>query len=448
MSAEAVAPSRLPEPWDGASRRLIATVREHEPIEVPVRELLDAAGQLNLSKDAHGEDYFAVFLKKGRVQLQARGWVGVIPITEHVAVRVVPRVPVGNLLRMLRIAAYAPRQLSFMREYATEEQWVNSLLDFYAAALLRHIEEVGSNGLLTRYERQEENSAFPHGRILVGPTLARVRPRGIRHRAIVSYFDRTADNAPNRCLKYALWFLAQHYASEPERTGAARRLRQRINGLYNLFEGVALDHRLGFLNDPEVAATRPLPTLRAYYRDALDVALAIIDRHAVQIEVAGGALKMPSLVLNMNDVFESYLRNSLRAYAMERGWATAVLDGNGEGKKPLFDTQPSEPAKPDIVLRAPDGAHPAVVEIKNVPVQGLSQRDSINQALAYALSFRCKRVVLAHPRGFDQPFAGMRFIGRVGDIELHQYIADLDASDLTAAEHAFGMAVEGLASVS
>jgi hypothetical protein len=57
---------------DAATPQVIGTVREHEPIELPLNDLLDEAGRLTVSTDAEGEDYFAVYLKGGRVRLHAR----------------------------------------------------------------------------------------------------------------------------------------------------------------------------------------------------------------------------------------------------------------------------------------------------------------------------------------------------------------------------------------
>jgi hypothetical protein len=76
-----------------------------------------------------------------------------------------------------------------------------------------------------------------------------------------------------------------------------------------------------------------------------------------------------------------------------------------------------------------------------------SKRDSINQAIGYAVSYRCKRIVLAHPRAYDQAFAGLRVLGRVADIELRQYIFDLAAPDLAMAEDDFGRAIGSLATI-
>ena len=47
--------------------------------------------------------------------------------------------------------------------------------------------------------------------------------------------------------------------------------------------------------DPLVSGALQLPSIRSYYREVLDVALAIIERKGVLLEKAIGDLRLPSL---------------------------------------------------------------------------------------------------------------------------------------------------------
>ncbi len=418
---------------------------EQGPVNIPLEEVLDSSAQLRLNPDIENGDYFAVHLKNGSLVLRARGYVGYIPLNDRIVVQVRPRVPVRNLSRLIQLSGVPPTVLTTMRGYDTHGEWNDSLLDAYAGALLGHVETVISHGLLREYVRREEVSSFPRGRVLFSRTIQDLRPRGIRHAAHVAWFDRSADNGPNRCLKYAMWTLARRYIELQPKRRESRVLHRRLNALYATFESVALDHERRFLDDNLVRGTRSLPTLRAYYRDALTLARAVIDQRAVLIESAGGSVRLPSIVLNMNYVFEAYVRNVLRQHAETEGWSAAVLDGNDEGKKYLFNATPSPQATPDIVVRATDGTTPLVLEVKNVPVQAeFSDRNAINQAISYALSYRAKRVVLVHPRAsWVQPI-GLRLLGEVDDVAVYQYRLDLGAEDLPAEDAKFGEAVAQL----
>jgi 5-methylcytosine-specific restriction enzyme subunit McrC len=431
------------EPEEVPAQRYVAL--EQAPVDVELADLVDAHGRLEVYPAVESKDYFTIALSRGRLRLRARGYVGLIPLNDRVVIDVRPRVRIENFTRVLRVARYAPIALEHApRNYALEQEWDESLLDVYSEALIDRVEAVRLRGLLREYQRHEEVSSYPKGRILVRETATRLAPRGLSHVAASTWHHRSADNAPNRCLKYALWFLAQRY-TRLERTTDSRRILRRINRLYRLFDGVQLEHRRSFLRDALVVGRHRLPSLRAYYRPALDIALAIIREHAVSFEREGTALELRSLILNMHQIFEDYVRNVLAREANDNGWALRVLDGNERpGKKLVFDQRPSEWATPDVVIQE-EGAvllTPALLEVKYKPGSG-ADRSDLNQAITYAASYRSPNVVLVQPRGDSGP-SGLRRLGTLGDISVYHYILDLGADDLAEKEVQFGQAVHQL----
>jgi 5-methylcytosine-specific restriction enzyme subunit McrC len=447
MEVEALEP-REAEIAEDPQKPKLYRIPEHAPADVPLTDLLDASGRLRLNPEVESKGYFTIQLHKGRVRLQARGFVGLIPLNERVVIDVRPRVPISNLSRLLRLSRHLPDVLPAERGYALDDAWNESLLDIYARALITHFQRIASAGLLRDYERRQADSSFPHGRLLAGETVTRVRSRGISHTATMSWHERSVDNACNRCLKYAIWFLATRYIRLRASPHARRELHQQLNALHPVLSGVKLDHSLQFIEDPLVRGTRPLPTLRTYYRRALDIAVAIILEHAVEVESnkRPESLRLPSLILNMSSLFEAYLRNTLRSRAKADGWNARVLDGNTEGKKLLFDHAPSEDATPDIVVRdLATGECSVLIEVKNIPVKYWSPRAAIEQAVTYGASYRCNRVVLAHPCDSDHEPQGLRLLGRIGDLAVYQYLFNLGTADLVTEENCYGRAVGQLA---
>jgi 5-methylcytosine-specific restriction enzyme subunit McrC len=423
----------------------IVTCESYGPVEIPLEEVLEPSGRLSLNPDIGSGDYFAVSLSAGVLTLRARGFVGYIPLNDDIVVHVKPRVPVSNLSRIVNLSGEPPTVLTSVRGYTTTAEWSDLLLDVYAETLIGHVETIATSGLMRDYARREDVSSFPRGRVLLHPTIQRLDPRGIHHKVHETWFERTVDVPANRCLKYALWALARRYINLEAKAGKQRKIHRKLNALFTLFDGVGLDHRLGFMDDPFVQGSRPLPTLRSYYRDALNVARAIIQQRAVLIDSPGGSLRLPSIVLNMNYVFEAYVRNVLRTHAEASAWPVEVQNGNDEGKKDLFNEKPSEAATPDIVVAAPTGTIPLVLEVKNVPIKDrFSERDHIAQVITYALSYRTKRVVLVHPRRSRFQSGGMRRLGVIDDVEVHQYRFDLGADNLEDEEFRFGEAVAAL----
>lgn len=421
------------------SGRIIRRVREYAPIELPAGLLFDETGELDLYPEIGTSDYIQIHLSGGKVRLQAGGRVGVIPLNERVAIDVVPRVPVGNLLRLLSISEHAPEVLAHERSYAREGAWDDSLINIYAQAIAAHAESISSSGIYRAYQRREEHTSFPRGRVLITPTIQQLHSRGLQHRAAVTRFERSADNAPNRCIKYAIWFVARRLVQLGAASSPGRQLLARLGVAFESLRGVRLDHQLTFLSDPEVQGRQSLPPLRSYYRPALNLAIAIIRQHGIRIEGQQRGIGLPSLVLNMNDIFERYLRNVLQAQAHDRSWQVEVLDGNTYGKKLLFDAKPSEEVTPDIVIRDPSdgGSVPLVIEVKNVPVGQQSKRSHIEQVITYGASYRCSRLMLVHPRGYDDKEGGLAVQGEIDGTTVYKFTFDLAADSLVEGEAEF-----------
>lgn len=414
---------------------------EYEPVCVPVRDLLGPDGHLALNPEIEKGDYFSASLRQGVLTLRAGGYVGYVPLTDQVIVRIKPRVPVENLTQLVEISGLPKTSLSCVRDYELSGTWSSSFADLYAAALAGHIENIMVNGLLRDYRRIEEASSFPRGRILMSPTFQSCVARGELHRAVSTWFIRTIDNSSNRCLKYAMWLMGQHYARSASLNRESRLIQRRLNAAYYAFDGVFLDHTHRFIYDSLVSGQRNLPTHRAYYRDALDVGLAIVRQRGLLVEEAlRGDIRLPSLVLSMADLFESYARRVLQLYATTNGWSWQVLDGNSEGSRPLYRGQTAVAATPDIVIRDTQGSQPLILEVKYIPVIDNSPREAVNQAITYAACYETSRVVLVHPCGSNQT-PGMRRIGDVGRTEVFQYRYDLAALSLDAEADRFGKAV-------
>lgn len=273
-------------------------------VEIELSELQDASGRLRLNPEIESGDYFALSLRHGTISLRARGYIGLIPLSDGVVADVRPRVPVRNLSRVIHVSGEPPTVLTSLRSYATAAEWSDSLLDVYARALGGYVEAIASSGLLREHIQREEDSSFPRGRVRLDGT-ARLQARGITRKAHIAWFERSDDNPPNRCLKYGLWLLARRYIARQPDDEASREAHRHLNALFPIFDGVPLDHAKAFLDDPVVTGARELPTLRSYYCDALNVAVAIIRQRSIVLDSSGGTVRMPSFVVNMNYVFEA-----------------------------------------------------------------------------------------------------------------------------------------------
>lgn len=427
---------------------------QHIPVE-PSRLLVD--GKLNVYASVLKGDYFQLRPQKGGLTLQAGAFIGVIPLNDYVTIEVAPRVPMHNLSRVLRISKQSPQPLErTTRWYEHEPEMYPSLVDLYARALIDQVDEIRLKGLTRDYERRQEATSFPRGRIMMNETVKSLVPRGMSQKVVASWYQRTIDIPVNRCLKYAIWFLARS-RRDLVRARAATQSRSIMRGLnraYRLFDGVELDIGRRFMSDPVVLGIHDLPSVRAYYRSALALSLAVIQQRAVTLDRGSGDLKLPSLLVNMSDVFEDYLRNIVIERATSESWSLSVLNGNHDaprgGKRRLLHTGVEVKASPDVVVASDangDQTFPVLVEVKYKPSDRPLDRDDLNQAISYAVSYRAPHVVLAQPRGggADVTSAGLHELGTIENVTIHQYVFDLDAEDLAEEEARFCDAIRHLA---
>lgn len=434
---------------------------EGPPVEGPVVRQIEEWGRVEIPADAilrdgrldvfpavldHG--YFTLRSHAAGVTLQAGGYIGVIPLNDRLTIDVTARVPVANFARLMEISQHLPAELSHaVRHYGTEAGLLPSLVDLYARTLVGYVDDITFRGLHKEYARREAETSFPKGRIALGQTATRLASHGITHRVAVEWFERTADNGANRALKYALWFLAQvHHAAQVNSQPGGQQVTRALNRAYRRLDAVTLDRGREFLRDDIVAGRTPLPPLRSYYQDAMDLARTIIREQAISWDRPGEALRLPSLVLDMSSIFESYLFRLLKLVATANQWPVTVLDGNkmqpvGGGKR-LFDADSLTEATPDIVVaKGTMGrrTYPVIVEVKYKPAPN---RDDLNQAIAYAASYRCHEVIVVQPKATNPRLeTGLKLLGRIDDLSVYRYVFDLGAPDLSDQEDRFARTV-------
>jgi len=402
----------------------VYVAREREATTIPLSELF-TGGKLDILAAVQNREYFDLRFKGDQLVLTAGKYVGLIPINRRVFIRVEPKVPVKNLLSILSAVDGDIVELDILdREYSLAPNAPPRILEAIATAFRLALRRVEVAGLVKRYEERTTSGPWLKGRLLFGDSVAGHWGRGSRHTAVSSYFDLTADTAENRMLRFACQVLLSSHRT----TGIPSRGITELSGFDDLFAAAGVS-----VTPPETTTAGLDRRGDPLYVRALRLADLIIRKRGVDLPGGTGDMPLPSFLLNMESLFERYARHVLRTRL--HGWR--VLDGNEEGKARLFDDRPTPHANPDIVIR---GEHGSAV-IGEVKYKGLENRDDINQVLAYALSYRVKKILLVLPAEQDRE-RGLAHVGRVGDIELQRYRIDLAACDLAAEERAFADSVQ------
>lgn len=448
---------------------VVVDCAEYDHIDIDATLWLSEGHETKFNSEIDGRDILRANFKKGVLKLQATSYVGVIPLNEHVVVRVKPRVPIANLTRMVIETGHNVLPLRAFRKYSgrgTADDWT---MDIYTDALLDHLDTILDAGLLRAYERRESEGHFPHGRIDFTRTVQRFDARGVDNKAAYSWFERTVDTPANRCLKAAMEAVHGHLTkarSKPRKGDRAKLAR--LAGQFHAFDDVADDLDYGFLNDTEVLGLVPLPDPRVYYRPALDLSVLILQGVGIALELGGDDVQLSSLLIDTNKLFENFVRVSLAKHAKQHGWSVDVLDGNAEGKVDFYTVPDPLPApfgmpmtalasvdpgkaQPDIVLRALDGSFPLVAEVKNT-AHGkgsqandvLPERGEVEQAVTYALRYDRDFTLLIHP--WIKGTKGLLYVGRVRSVDVYDYRLDLSsAAGIDAALADMAAAVASLA---
>jgi 5-methylcytosine-specific restriction enzyme subunit McrC len=255
----------------------------------------------------------------------------------------------------------------------------------------------------------------------------------------------------NRCLRFAVVKLLETYQAMRNRRGA-REMVSRLAIANSYFANIPLDPTMAFMADRQVYDVSALPYNKPSYRIAIPVAKLVALNKGIVVREQDGDVVLPSVLVSMETVFESYIRSVLRT-AMTTDKSLLVFDGN-QGQplgaaRPLFDGSESagktNQVNPDVVIwrGTPANNAPELVIDAKYKVVSKPDRSDMEQVLVYGLAYKCKRVCLAYPRrGPTEP--AVQHVGSVGGIHLFMMRFNLGADDLPEEERIFVQATEEL----
>lgn len=431
-------------------KRQVFVGEEQTEITVPL-DLIIKGTEVNLYDEILSRNLFRMFLRGRRLVLQAGGFLGLIPINENVSIEVRARVPIANLERLLLLSPeYAPEILhGHLRDFGLGSIPTPSLLDLLANRLLDAIASIRAEGLHYEYCQRKHFSSMPRGRILPFESVRSQIKTGRRLAVAFSAFERSFDTGPNRCLRLAVCRLLNIFRGMRNRKGA-RAMAAELGIADSYLAAAELEWSAQSLLHPCVRDPRLLPSSKSSYLSALPIAKVILQNQGLAIRSQAHDILLPSVLVNMEDVFERYFRAVL---SNRLGTPDlAVLDGNlaepAGACRPLFDDSlpgsRANRATPDVVIRKTSSgvSNELVIDAKYKPTRQ-PDRDDINQVLVYGLVYGCRRVGLAYPRrGASEP--SVERIGRVSGIEVFRISVDLGATNLLEEEQRLVAAVRAV----
>ena len=331
---------------------------EFAELSVPVSSLLKA-GELRIDDRITSNGYLAASIRGGQIVLRSTKFVGTIPLTPDISVRVRPRAPIANLSYMLVRSGVAPKAISgFARGYIPRFVGATDVEKVYGRALVAGVQAVARRGVLKEYMSAPWVASW-RGRLLASDTVKKHASKGIRYRHEFDHKTLSPSTVENTALKTAVKQVRDWYGrferKNPTFGDANAVLRQ-------LMSVADWDGRRPDLIRALGKKLRLGASHRSYYQEPLWAAFAVLQGALPDVS-SHGMVRLDSLIVDVSIVFEAFVRRELEERLMAAGFL--VEDGNKVSTAFFTDTG-KFPVQPDIIVRK-DGRVVGLLDAKYKP---------------------------------------------------------------------------------
>jgi 5-methylcytosine-specific restriction enzyme subunit McrC len=313
----------------------------------------------------------------GQLEIKSLGWVGYIPVSPELALRIQPKTKIANLFRMLEYA-YDLRGFEFLQGLVPSD----TLADFYqnlAKILASRVIARVRRGLYRSYISENEELPYVRGRI----DIATMMKAPWRVALACNFEEHTADIDDNQLIAWTLNRIA--------RSGlCGERVLPTVRTAYRSLIGAAR----ALPCTPDSCMDRNYNRLNEDYRSLHSLCRFFLENTGPSHEI-GDHATLPFLV-DMASLFERFVWKWLQAHpvmglqirAQER-----VLIGENEDLEFKIDLLVTDAATGDAV---------AVIDTK-YKVSESPSTDDVAQVVAYAEAKNCREAALVYPAPLKRP---------------------------------------------
>jgi len=339
-------------------------LRERRP-----RELRLSADAVRTLIDLPSRPLDLVPLGGDRWRVVPRGVAGVV-LTPSIRFHIRPKLPLGNLLRMIDPDLPLP-----VLEDLAQSQPGSEVLTILVRRLLELLTQRVRAGLKREYVETRQTDGFARGRIDIGDTMRKTDRRPDRFETRTD--DWTVDHPSNRLPRSTIEFLLSHPLIDAgDRVGL-----QSMLGHFREVTSVPLD--------PRDFDSLDLNRLHADYAPLLDLCRWLAGM--LTMSANSGRDAVPAFLLEMDRLFEGWIGRGL----------TKVLpryEVRTQMPIPVFE---GAVVRPDaVILRR--GKVVRVLDVKWKSLSGgVPNPADLHQILSYALLTGCPRVGLIYPGTVD-----------------------------------------------
>lgn len=345
-------------------------ITEHSPAYVPGADLPE--GLMVRFHATHGKKVNIEppsFITGGRWKLVSLGWVGSMPLSPTLRIRLKPKVPLSNLFGMLEVA-YRFRGIEFMKGLSD----CKSLEEYYerlAHVLALKVLDRWRKGLYREYVPRAERLPYVRGRLEVASTVR--RPWAVA--VDCSFEEHTPDIGHNQALLWALHISTRSGQCTDRTMPTVRKAYRNLQGTVTRLPISPIDclrYRYNRLNDDY----RPLHALSRFLIELTGP------------DLATGADPMLPFLVEMPRLYELFVAEWLRSRLPE-GISVKEQYRRPIGMKRHFTI--------DLLLVDSESGAPLAVLDTKYKTHADSPDADIFQVVAYAEAVGCRNAILVSP---------------------------------------------------
>ncbi|MDV4155888.1 5-methylcytosine restriction system specificity protein McrC [Rhizobium brockwellii] len=313
-------------------------------------------GELKIDERIASKGYLTATMAGGQIAFRTTRFVGTIPVTPKLAIKVTPRASIANLTYMMVRSGVIPTAISgFSRGYMPRFVAAANVEKIYGRSLLDGTKSIAKRGFMKAYVKNA-NAPPWRGRFMTSETVKRHASKGIRYRHEFDHSTLSPTVIENISLKEALKQVRQWHLANDKKNPIVKEIDAQLHDLWSVadWDGRRID-----LVSELSRKVRRIPPQLAHYRDPLWAAFLILQSLLPEVGF-DGFVKLDSLIIDVSKVFEAFIRRELADRLWRQGYS--VEDGN---KRPgnFFVDGGGFTVHPDIVIRK-DGAIVALLDAK------------------------------------------------------------------------------------
>jgi len=366
---------------------------------VPLRISAEMLSEMDAAKiwERHHTQVHVEFPSRktaGEWELTNTGWLGVIPVSNAVTLRLLPSLPIADIFGMLEYA-YQLQSFHILRGIATTEP-VEQAYEHLAVLLARMVLDLCRKGIYRGYTTHHDRTEAVRGRI----DLHTLQPTPIDPRLTCTYQEQTADVPENRYIAVTLArILRSHLCTE--------RTLPTIRQAYRLLSQQVTVPASTQWHEPAMNYHR----LNAHYRPLHALCRFFLDNQGPGYE-AGTETSLPFL-LSLPRLFERFVAEWCQVHCP----ATHRLQRQ---QQLVFTGQRDIRFIADLVLYQSNADVPIAVLDTKYRINEHPSTADIAQVVAYAEAIGCHHALLVYPYSLAVPL-----VVTIGDVQVHSVTFNL-----------------------